>query len=134
MHVFFFLFFFFFPVLVSTCNFQSSETKISLISQEFLKLLTLKDVLFEMHNRASFWKPIGSERVNASQTHLKYTEKYFYSTISSFWDELIEKKLFSISCEILGLLGNTLTANCKYSRSNRENLPLPLQSKWSKKR
>ena len=129
-------FFFFFPFLVCTCNFPSSEKKkkMSLISQEFLQLLTLKDVLFGMQNRASFWKPLGSERVNASQIHLKYTEKYFYSTFSSFWDKLIEKKLFSISCEILGLLGNTLTANCKYSRSNRENLPLPLQIKWSKKR
>ena len=130
----FFFFFFFFRFLVSTWNFQSSETKMSLICQEFLNLLTLKDMLFEMHNRASFWKPLGSERVNASQTHLKYTEKYFYSTFFSFWDKLIEKKLFSISCETLGLLGNTLTANCKHSRSNRENLPLPLQSKWSKKR
>ena len=47
----------------------------SLISQEFMKLLTPKDVLFEMHNRASFWKPFGSERDNASQKHLKSTEK-----------------------------------------------------------
>ena len=34
--------------------------------------------------------------------------------------------------EILGLLVNTLTANYKYSCSNRENLQLPIQIKLSK--
>ena len=34
--------------------------------------------------------------------------------------------------EILGLLDNTLTANYEYSRSNRENLRLPIQIKFSK--
>ena len=35
--------------------------------------------------------------------------------------------------EILGLLVNTLTASYEYSRSNIENLPLPIQFKLSKK-
>ena len=35
--------------------------------------------------------------------------------------------------EVLGVLGKTLTANYKYSRSIRENLPLPIQIKLSKK-
>ena len=35
--------------------------------------------------------------------------------------------------EILGLLDNTLAANYGYSRSNKENLPLPIQIKLSKK-
>ena len=43
------------------------------------------------------------------------------------------KKLFLIRSEILGLLVNTLTANYEYSRSNEENLPLPIQMKLSKK-
>ena len=42
-------------------------------------------------------------------------------------------ELFLIRSEILGLLVNTLTANYGYSRGNRENLPLPIQMKVSKK-
>ena len=34
--------------------------------------------------------------------------------------------------EILGHFVNTLTANYEYSCSNRENLPLPIQIKFSK--
>ena len=32
-----------------------------------------------------------------------------------------------VRSEIFGLLVNTLTANYEYSRSNRENLPVPIQ-------
>ena len=86
-----------------------------------------------MHNRACFLKPFGSKRVNESQKLLKSAEKYFYPTFSSFWAKLSYKNLFLIRSEILGMLVNTLTANYEYSRSNRENLPLPIQIKLSKK-
>ena len=45
-----------------------------------------------------------------------------------------EEKLFLIQSGILGLLINTLTANYQLSRSNRDDLPLPIQSKLPKKR
>ena len=76
---------------------------------------------------ACFWKPFGSERVSESQKLPKSAEKYFYPTFSSFWAKLSQQKLFLIRSEILGLLVITLTANYEYSRSNRENLPLPIQ-------
>ena len=40
------------------------KTKINFIGHVFLKLLTPKDVLTYVHNRAGFWKSLGSERVN----------------------------------------------------------------------
>ena len=86
-----------------------------------------------MHNRACFWKPFGSEHVNESQKLLKSAEKYFYPTFSLFWAKLSQEKLFLIRSDISGLLVDTLTANYQYSRSNRENLPLPIQMKLSKK-
>ena len=85
-----------------------------------------------MHNRASSWKPFDSEPVNYSQKLLRSKEKYFYPTFSSFCAKLSLKKLFSMGSEIVGLLGETFTANYKYSRSNRENLRLPIQIKFSK--
>ena len=63
-------------------------TKITLIGQVFLKLLTPKDVLIQMHNEACFWRPFGSERVNETQTLLKSAEKYFYPAFLSFWAKL----------------------------------------------
>ena len=86
-----------------------------------------------MHNRACFWKQFASERVNKYQKLLKSAEKYFYLTFSSFWAILIYKKVFLIRSETLGPLDYTLTANYEYSCSNRENWPLPIQIKLSKK-
>ena len=83
----------------------------SAIAQVFLKLLTPRDVLVSMHNRACFWKAYCSEHVNESQKLLQYAEKKFYPTYSSFWAKLSYKRLFLIRSEILGLLDNTLTAN-----------------------
>ena len=49
-----------------------------------------------MHNRASFRKAFGSERVNDSQKLLQYPEKNFYPTISSFSAKLsLEKVIFN---------------------------------------
>ena len=124
---------FFFAFLVSTWNFQWAGKKISLIAQVFLKLLTPKDVLITMDNSASFWKPFRSEHVNESQKLLNSAEKYLYPTTSLFRGKLSYKELLLMRSEFLGLLLNTLTANCEYSRSNRENLPLPIQIKSSKK-
>ena len=85
-----------------------------------------------MHQRACLLKRFGSERVNESQKLLTSAEKYFSPTFSSFSAKLRYRKLFFIRSEILGLHVNTLTANFEYSRSNRENLPLPIQIKLSK--
>ena len=98
-----------------------------------MKLLTAKYVLIQMHKRVCFWKPLGTERVNEYQKLLTSAEKYFYHTFSLFSAKLGYRKLFFIRSETLGLLVNKLTANYEYSRTNRENLPLPIQIKLSKK-
>ena len=85
-----------------------------------------------MHKSSCFWKPFRRHRVIESQKLLKSAEQYFYPTFSSFWAELSLKKVFLKGCEISGLLVNTLTANYEYFPSNRENLPLPIQTKLSK--
>ena len=70
--------------------------KMSLIGQVFSKLLTPRDVLVQMNNRASFWKSFGGERVTESQKLLQYAEKNFYPTISSFWAKFsLEKVIFN---------------------------------------
>ena len=85
-----------------------------------------------MHTRSCFWKSFGIQRVNESQKLLKYAEKHFNPTFSSLWAKLSYKKLLLVRSEVLGLLVDTLTANYEYSRSNGENLPLPIQMQLSK--
>ena len=86
-----------------------------------------------MHKRSSFWKPFGSQRVNESQKLLKSAEKHFYPISSLFWAKLSWIKSFLVRSETLGPLVNTLTGDDKYSRHNRENLPLPIPIQLSKK-
>ena len=102
----------------------------SLTGQVFEKLLTVEGVLIQMNQRVCFCKIFGSERVNESQNLVKYAEKYFYPTFSSFWAKLCY--FFLITSQSLGLLYKTLTANYEYSRSNRENLPFPIHIKLYK--
>ena len=86
-----------------------------------------------MYNRDCFWKPFASEHVNESQKLLKSAEKHFHPTFSWFWGMLSLKKLILIRSDILRLFVNMLTANSEYSRSNRDSLPLQIQTKLSAK-
>ena len=54
-------------------------------------------------------------------------QKNTYPTFSSFSAKLSQKKSFFVRSKILELLVNTLTADDEYSRSDWENLPLPIQ-------
>ena len=54
------------------------------IGQKFPRLLTPKDPFTSMHERSSFLKDFGIERVNDSLKLLKSAEKYLYPTFSSF--------------------------------------------------
>ena len=64
---------------------------------------------------------------------MKPLEKLIHHAISSILAQLREKRFFLARSRNLGLLGNTLTANSKFSRSDKVNLPLPFQIHLSKK-
>ena len=123
------IFFVFFGIYIKFPMFWKKT--MNLIGQVYLKLFTPKCVLIQIHQWICFWKRFGGERVNEYQKLLKSAEKYFYPTFSSFWAKLSDRKLFLIRSETLGLLVKKLSANYEYSRSNRENLPLPIQMQLS---
>ena len=108
-------------------NPECFEKNVDLIAQLFLNLLPPKDVFTYLQKSSCFWKSFGSESLNDSLKLLKFAEKSFYPTFSSFWVNLTLKKSFSVRSDILGLLLNTLTSNQEYSCSNTDYLPLPLQ-------
>ena len=80
-----------------------------------------------MHKRLCFWESFRSERVNKSLKLLNSPEKYLSPIPSPFLANLSQKKLVSVISELLGLLVNTLTANCGYSRNHRDDLPEPVR-------
>ena len=80
-----------------------------------------------MRKTLYFWKPFGRERLNESLKLLHYKQKYFSATWSLFLANLSWKKLVLVISEILGLVVNTFISNCEYYRSNRDDLPLPVQ-------
>ena len=75
----------------------------------------------------------GSQRVNGSETLLKSTRPHFYITILLIRDKSSWKKLLLVTCEMLGLFVNSLTADNKYSRHSRENFPQQIQMQLSQK-
>ena len=64
---------------------------------------------------------------------MKSAEKHFCSTSSQFWAKLSQKKIVLTRDENLRLLVKKMTADYKYSGSNRKNLLLPIQMQLSKK-
>ena len=78
-----------------------------------------------MSKRFCFRTPFGSQRVNGPQTWRKSARQHFDLIVLFFNSivELIWKTSLLVRLEILWLLGNTLTADDKFSRNVRENFP-----------
>ena len=67
-----------------------------------------------------FRTPFQSQSVHGTQTLLKPALQHFYLIFSLIYDKLSWKASLLVRFEILGLLGNTLTADYMYSRHRWE--------------
>ena len=86
-----------------------------------------------MCNGSSFRTLFDSQRVSVSKKMLESSQHHFYTNLSLIWDNLSWKKLLRVTCEILGLLVNTLTGNDKYSFHSREKFQQQVEMQLSKK-
>ena len=59
--------------------------------------------------------------------------QHFYYIHWSLATELCSRKSLLLTCQILGLLANTLAADEKYPVLNRDNLTIPIQMQFSQK-
>ena len=75
-----------------------------------------------MSKRPSSMQRIGRQHVNGSQTLLRSAWNQFHTTPPLISDRGSRKRLVLVRSEVLGQFVNTLTANSKHSRQNRENL------------
>ena len=114
-------------------NFESCEKKMTLIAYLFLKLQAEKDVVRQMYKKSSFTRPFNKKHIARSQTLLKCSRQHLYHIYWPLWRKLSSKKSLIVICKFLRLFVDTLTADGKYSRFNRDNLRQPIQMQLSKK-
>ena len=79
--------------------------------------------------RGCFDKQYGKR----AQALLKSASQHLYHIHWSLPSQLSWKKSLLLTCQILGLLVNTLAADEKYPVLNRENLTIPIQMQLSQK-
>ena len=79
--------------------------------------------------RGCFEKQYGKR----AQTLLRSPSQHLYYTHWSLARKLCSKKSLLLTCQILGLLVNTLAADEKYPVLNRDNLTIPIQMQLSQK-
>ena len=82
------------------------------------------------HFRGSFHKKYGKR----AQRLFKSSSQQHYHIHWSLARKLSSKKSLLLTCQILGLLLNTLAADEKYVVLHRDNLTIPIQMQLSTKR
>ena len=80
--------------------------------------------------RGCFDKQYGKR----DQTRLKSASQHLYHIYWSLVTKLCSKKSLLLTCQILGMLLNTLATDEKYPVLNRENLTIPIQMELSEKK
>ena len=95
--------------------FPTYKKKISFIASLFGKLLTPRNVVPPMPITSCFRTLLESKCFHGSQTLVKPALQHFYPNFQLIWEKLSWNTSLFIRFEILGLFGNTLSADHMYS-------------------
>ena len=87
-----------------------------------------------MSKKSHFRGCFDKENVKRAQTRFKSASRHLYHIHQSLPSQFSWKKAFLLTCQILGLLVNTLAADEKYPVLNRDNLTIPIQMQLSQKK
>ena len=96
--------------------------------------MILENVKTRISESSCFRTPFEIQRVHGSQTLLKYAQQHFYPNFPLIQDNVSHKTSLLVTSGILGVFGNTLTANRMYSRHNWEKFPQHVQTPLPPKR
>ena len=80
-----------------------------------------------MSKKSSLRVPFDKQHGKRAQAVLKSSSQLLYHIHRSMPRKLSWKKSLLLTCEILGLVLNTLAAEEKYPVLNRDNLTIPFQ-------
>ena len=86
-----------------------------------------------MYKKFRFRGQLDKQQGKRTQTLLKSPSQHLYHIHWSLARKLCSKKSLLLTCQILGLLVNTLAADEKYPVLNRDNLTIPIQMQLSQK-
>ena len=86
-----------------------------------------------MSKKSRFRECFDKQHGKCGQTLLKSASQHLYHIHWSLARKLCSKKSLLLTCQILGLLVNTLAADEKYPVLNRDNLTIPIQMQLSQK-
>ena len=86
-----------------------------------------------MCKKSRFRGPFDKQHGKRAQALLKSASQHLYHIHRSLPRKLSWKKSLLLTCQILGLLVNTLAADEKYPVLNRDNLTIPIQMQLSEK-
>ena len=86
-----------------------------------------------MFKKSYFRGPFDKQHGKRAQALLKSASQHLYHIHWSLPNQFRWKTSLLLTCQILGLLVNTLAANEKYPVLNRDNLMIPIQMKLSEK-
>ena len=77
---------------------------------------------------------LNKQHGERAQTLLKYPSQHLYHIPSSLSRKLCSKKALLLTCQILGLLVNTLASDEKYLVLHSDNLTIPIQMQLCQKK
>ena len=97
------------------------------------EIIYSKNWVREMSKKPHLREPFDKQHGKHVQELLKSTSQHLYHIHSSRPGQLSWKKSLLLTCQILGLLVNTLAADEKYPVLNRDNLTIPIQMQLSQK-
>ena len=86
-----------------------------------------------MSKKSRFRGPFDKQHGKRAQALLKSASQHLYHIHRSLPRKLSWKKSLLLTCQILGLLVNTLAADQKYPVVNRDNLTIPIKMQLSQK-
>ena len=80
-----------------------------------------------MSKKSRFRRPFDKQHGKCAKAQLKSASKHLYHIHLAFPRLLSWKSSLLLTCQILGLLVDTLVVNEKYPGLNRANLAIPIQ-------
>ena len=86
-----------------------------------------------MSKKSSLRGPIDEHFGKRAQARFKSASLHLYHIYRSLSSQLSWKKSLLLTCQILGLLANTLAAHEKYPVLNRDTLTISIQVQLSEK-
>ena len=125
---------FFAAFLKFRLNFKYFETKYYPHRFFISEITDSKNVVRKMSKKSRFREPFDKQHGKRAQALLKSASQHLYHIHRSLPRKLSWKKSLLLTCQILGLLVNTLAADEKYPVPNRDKLTMRIQSQLSQKR